>query len=70
MTIDGQTLAAVIVVALAAVYLSRQTMRFFRGNSRACGNCPSRTQTGGGVKSLPLVQLPPPKIKTDRGADA
>ena len=58
---DWQTVIAVIIVATAAGSLARRWWRMAAGQSRGgCGDCPSNPR-GLRHKSLPLVQLTPPR---------
>ena len=62
---DWQTLTAGIIVAAAAIWLTRRMMRNVRGGLRgdpdagACGSCPKNTTSkhSESIKVTPLVQL-------------
>ncbi len=79
MSLDYQTLLSLVIVALAAVYLTRQVVLLAtRPDSRGCGTCPSNKSCGANRinhanQSLPLVQLggplrgPNKSAKTNEG---
>ena len=61
MTVDWQTVVAIMVVSLAALTLLRRGWRWARGSgANGCGTCPNKNSPSV-VKTLPLVQIQPPK---------
>jgi hypothetical protein len=58
---DWQLLVVVLLVALALLYLGRQTLRTWRGRSAGCGGCKcpssSNTSNSGAETLIPIDQV-------------
>ncbi|MEZ6135060.1 MAG: hypothetical protein R3C53_09145 [Pirellulaceae bacterium] len=59
--LDWQTTTAILIVCVAAGLLARRVVQLIRsGGAGGCSSCPN-SQTRDVIKTLPLVQLQPPK---------
>ncbi len=62
--LDGQTLAALVCVAVAVVVLGRRTVLWWRGQSGGCGSCGTGCGTTRAAEparlkvSLPVIDAP------------